>query len=182
MIIPLGQMTLEKWKERKDQMEHLNDRTWPYHGMSPDALEVRTSVLNKFWKDHISDKYGLGGDTSPYVRRPFAAVPKASFSFAMAVMDKVEGWNEEKWVGSYLASSMWIYTKPVFCDGRMRDPPLYWQPILSITVESVSWVTEDSGDKSHHERKSHSGGTSLRHRSAMPSSVGLAMVFSTDKP
>ena len=31
MIIPL----LEKWKERKEQMEYLNDRTWPYHGMSP---------------------------------------------------------------------------------------------------------------------------------------------------
>ena len=68
MIIPLGPMTLEKWKERKGQMEHLNDRTWPYHGMSPHALKVRTSVLNKFWKYHISDKCGLGGDTSPYVR------------------------------------------------------------------------------------------------------------------
>ena len=125
-------------------MEHLTDRTWPYHGMSPHAMKVRTSVLNKFWKHHISDKYGLVGDTSPYVRRPFAAVPKASFSFAMAVMDKVEGRNDEKWVGSYLAASMWIYTKPVLCDGRKRDPPLYWQPVLSITVESVCWVTEDS--------------------------------------
>ena len=56
MIIPLGPMTLEKWKERKDQMEHSNDSTWPNHTMSSH---------NKFWKDHISDKYGLGGDTSP---------------------------------------------------------------------------------------------------------------------
>ena len=38
-------------------------------------------------EDHISDKYGLGGDMSRYVRKPFAAVPKAAFSFAMAVMD-----------------------------------------------------------------------------------------------
>ena len=58
-------MTLEKWKERKDQM---NDRTWPYHGMSPYAMRIRPSVLEKFWKDHISDKYGQRGDTSPYVR------------------------------------------------------------------------------------------------------------------
>ena len=86
-------MTLEKWKERKHQVEYLNDRTWPYHGMSPYAMKIRTSVLSKFWKDHISDKFGLGGDTSPSVRRPFAAVPKATFSFAMAVMDKAEGWN-----------------------------------------------------------------------------------------
>ena len=28
--------------------------------MSP----ARASVLNMFWRDHISDKYGLGGDTA----------------------------------------------------------------------------------------------------------------------
>ena len=52
-------MTLEEWRKRKDQMDYLNDRTWPYHGMSLYAMKKRTSVLNKFWKDHISDKYGL---------------------------------------------------------------------------------------------------------------------------
>ena len=65
-------MTMEKWKERKDLMEYLNDRTWPYHGMSAYAMKMWTSVLN-----HTSDKYGLRGDMSPYVRRPFAAVPKS---------------------------------------------------------------------------------------------------------
>ena len=116
-------------------MEYLNDRTWPYHGMSTHAMKIRTSVLNKSWKYHISDKYGHGGDTSPHVRGPFAAVPKATFSSAMAVMDKVEGWNEEKWVRSYLAASIWKNTKAVLCD---------LQPILAIIVECVSWVTEDS--------------------------------------
>ena len=134
-----GTMTLEKWKERQDQMEYSIDRTWPYHGMSRHAMKVRASVLNKFWRDHISDKYGLGGDTSPYMRRPFAAVPKATFSYAMSVMDKVEGWNEEKLVGSYLAASMWIYTKAALCDGRKRDPPLDLQPFLAIIIESVTW-------------------------------------------
>ena len=133
-------VTLEKWKERKDQMEYLNGRTWPYHGMNAYAMKIRTSVLNRFWKDHISDKYGLRSDMSPYVRRPFAAVSEATFSFAMAVMDKVEGWNEEKWVGSYLAASMWKNTKAVSCDGRKRDPPLDMQTILAIIIESVSWV------------------------------------------
>ena len=108
-------------------MEYLNDRTCPYQGMSPYAMKIRTSMLCKFWKDRISDKYGLGGDTSPYVRRLFGAVPKAT-SFAMAVMDKVEGWNEEKWVGSCLAASMWIYTKAVLCEGLERGPPLDLQP------------------------------------------------------
>ena len=182
--------TLGKWKERKNQMEYVNDRTWPYHGMSPNALKVRASVLNKIWKDHISDKNGLGGDTAPYVRRPFAAVPKATFSCAMATMDKVEGWKEEEWVRSYLAASMWIYTKAVLWEGRKRDPSLDLQPTLTTIIESVSWVIEDlsvgsrmdHGNKGYHERKSHSEGTALRHRSAMPSSVGFAVVFSTDKP
>ena len=136
-------MTMEKWKEKKDLMEYLNDRTWPNHGMSAYAMKIRTSVLNRFRSDHISDKNGLRGDTSPHVRRPFAAVPKATFSFAMAVMDKVEGWNEKKWVGSYLVACMWIYTKAVLCDGRMRHPPLDLQPFLGLFVERASWVTED---------------------------------------
>ena len=74
-------------------MEHVNDRTWPYHGTSPCAMKERASVLNKFWRDHKSDKYGFDGDTVPNVRRPFAAVPKATFSNATAVMDKVERWK-----------------------------------------------------------------------------------------
>ena len=92
-------MTMGKWKERKDLMEYLNDRTWSNHDMSAFAMKIRTSVLNRFWRDHISDKCGLRGDMPSFVRRPFAAVPKATFSFAMTVMDMVEGWNEEEWVG-----------------------------------------------------------------------------------
>ena len=40
-------MTMEKWKERKDLMEYLSDRTWPYHGMSACAMKIRTSVLTE---------------------------------------------------------------------------------------------------------------------------------------
>ena len=40
----------------------------------------------------------------------------------------------------------------------------------------------DYRNKGHHERKPHSGGTSLRHRSAMPSPMVSVMVFSTNKP
>ena len=54
-------MTMERWKERKDLMEHRNDRTWPYHGMNVYAMKIRTSVLNRFWRDQISEKYGLRG-------------------------------------------------------------------------------------------------------------------------
>ena len=37
---------------------------------------------------------------------------KAVFSYAMTVMDKFCGWeDDEKWVGSKIAARMWIYTK-----------------------------------------------------------------------
>ena len=71
-------------------------------------------------------------------RWPFATVPKATFSIAMAVMDKFGRWNEEKWVVSCLVVCMWISTKAVLCDGCRRDPPLDIQRFLGIIVESVS--------------------------------------------
>ena len=70
-----------------------SNRTWRYHGMNAHAMKRRSSVLNRFWRKHISDKNGRRGDMPPYVKRPFeaAAVPKVTFSFAVAVMDKMKG-------------------------------------------------------------------------------------------
>ena len=62
----------------------------------------------------------------------------------MALMDKVGGWNEEKWVGSNFVACMWIFTKAVLCDGRRRDPPLDPNSVLGMIVENVTWVTEGS--------------------------------------
>ena len=84
---------------------------------------------------------------------------------------------------------MWVYTKAALRDGRKRDPLLDLQLILATIIESVSRVTEDSlwdnewitETKVTMKENPHSGGTQLRHRSAMPSSVVFAMVFSTDK-
>ena len=60
------------------------------HSQNPISKVVRSTNLcleNKsvsaqkfFWRDHISDKFGFGGETEPNVRRPFAAMPKATFS------------------------------------------------------------------------------------------------------
>ena len=57
----------------------------------------------------------------------------------MTVMDKVEGWNEGKCVGSKFAASMWIYTKVVICDGRGRLPQHLRQMLRII----MRWATED---------------------------------------
>ena len=71
-------MTIETWKERKDSMEHLNDRTWRNHGMNAHVMKIRSSVLNRFWRDHICDKNGRRGNKKPYAQAPFVAVPKAT--------------------------------------------------------------------------------------------------------
>ena len=60
----------------------------------------------------------------PHGRRLHAAVPKATCSLAMTLVDKVGRWSDEKWVGSNLAACMWIYTKAVLSNGRRREPPL----------------------------------------------------------
>ena len=141
-------VTIETWKERKESMEHLNDRTWCYHGMNADVMKIRSSVLNSFWREHISDQNGRRGNIPPYAQAPFAAVPRATISFAMTVMDKLEGWNDEKWVGSMFAASMWIYTKAELCDWRGRDPPMDLRKKFTIIMESASWVTTDYGSMS----------------------------------
>ena len=43
---------------------------------------------------------------------------KAEFSHAIAVMDRMGGWEEEDWVGSRFAASMWICTKAVLRNGQ----------------------------------------------------------------
>ena len=43
---------------------------------------------------------------------------KTSSSSTMAIMDKIGGWEEEYWVGSRFATSMWIYTKEAICNGQ----------------------------------------------------------------
>ena len=58
-------------------------------------------------------------------------------------MDKVEGWNEEKWVGSKFSACMWLYTEAVLCD-RRGPTQEELRRILVIIRESVSRVCEDA--------------------------------------
>ena len=136
-------MTMEKWRERKDVMEFLHISTRLYHDMSVCVMKIRSSVLNKFWKDHISDKNGRRGYFPPWVLAPLA-IPKVTVSFAIASMDKIGGWNEEKWVGTNFVACMWICTEAVLCDGRRRDPLLDLESVLGTIVARVSWVAECS--------------------------------------
>ena len=109
-----------------------------YHGMDHKARRTRTYVLQKLWRDHISDKNGRRYNIPPNA----LAVPKTAFSYAMTLTDKLEGWNEEKWVASKFAACTCIYyNKAVLCDGRGR-PPQDLRQMPKIIMECVSWVCE----------------------------------------
>ena len=85
-------MNARTWRARKGSMEVMTSRSWHYHGMNHNAMKTRTYVPQKICRDHISDEEGRR-DNIPNA----LAVPKTTtFFHAMTVMDKVEGWTQEK--------------------------------------------------------------------------------------
>ena len=70
---------------------------------------------------------------------------KNEFSHAIAVMDKIGGWEEENWVMSRFATSMWIFTKAVIYNGQNNMPNYRLQKIRSI-MEAVNWACDDALD------------------------------------
>ena len=107
----------------------------------------RTSVLNRYWQRHISDKNGTWCDMPPHVERPcgrclHAAVPKVNFTFALTLMDKVGGWNDEKWIGPKFAACMRIYTKAACNKKCGGDPSLELDCAEGKIGKSATWVTE----------------------------------------
>ena len=48
---------------------------------------------------------------------------KAVFSYAMTLMDKIRGWeDEERWVEPQFATCMWIYIKEAWTKGQRLGP------------------------------------------------------------
>ena len=126
------------WRARISLMNVLTGRTWPYRGLDHKGFYTRQYVLQKFWQDSVTDKFGRRDEIPPNEME----IPKSVSSCAMTVMDKVEGWNEQQWVGSKFAACMWLYIAAVLCDGQEpTQEHLRWR--LSIIRECVSWVCED---------------------------------------
>ena len=71
------------------------------------------------------------------------------FPYAFAVMDRIGGWEEgeeqESWVGTRIAASMWICTKAVVCNGQrhMQNFRIFK---LRFILEAVNWVNDDALD------------------------------------
>ena len=117
----------------------MTGRTWPDPELSHKARNTREFVLLTFCQDCVADRLGRREAIPPNT----VALPKSVFSYAMTVMDKVEGWEEEQWVGSRLAACMWTCTKAVLCDGRGPTHENLRRK-LSTIMESVCWVCEDA--------------------------------------
>ena len=93
-------------------------------------------VLRQFWQSFMEDKFDLEN----------AIQKKAEFSYAIAVMDKIGGCEEENWVGSRYAASMWIYTEAVLCNGQNHMENYNFVKVRSI-MEVAKWVCDDALDE-----------------------------------
>ena len=111
-------MNARTWRARKGSMEVKTGRLWHYHGMDHKAMRTRTYVLQKFWRDHISDKNGRRGN----MPLDALAVPKTTFSLrddcngqGGRMERRRMGWNRH----SRLVCEFTL-SKDVLCDGRGR--------------------------------------------------------------
>ena len=86
------------WRAKKIQFDEKTGRTWPNAQLSARARFTREDVLKQFWQSFVDDRSDLDN----------AIQTKAEFSWAIAVMDKIGGWEEGDRVESRFASNMWI--------------------------------------------------------------------------
>ena len=107
------------WKAKKIHFDARTGRTWPNAQLSARARFTREYVFKQFWQSFVDDRFDLDN----------AIQTKAEFSHAIAVMDNIEGWDKESWVGSRFAASMWIHKGCNMQRSRQHarvQPPMPW--------------------------------------------------------
>ena len=109
----LVSMSSEDWRAKKGRFDVWTVRTWPHQESSNRAKLSRDHELNEFWQIFVNDRPVRREATQTQT----FAQSRSVFSYAMTVMDKIDGWEEE-WMGSRFAACMWIYTKAVLCGGQ----------------------------------------------------------------
>ena len=99
-------------------MEKASRRPWIQYEHSPRAMQLIEYTLKEFWEICVDDR-PFGTDST---NREANVQSKAVLSYAMTLMDKIRGWeDEESWVGSKFAACMWIYTKEALTGGQILD-------------------------------------------------------------
>ena len=130
----------EIWRRtEKERMDVATGRTWTSYGWSQ-RWHAREYLLNEYWQIFVDDRLVPRDAINSHAN----VQPKAVFSYAMTVMDKICGWgDEQQWIGSLFAACMWIQTKAVLCVEHDSTQEYLKTRMLSI-MESVNWVCEDA--------------------------------------
>ena len=81
-----------EWKRRKHKMEKGLKRAWAENEYFPRAMQLREYTLKEFWEIFVDDR-PFGADA---IFRQVNVQSKAAFSFAMTLMDKIRGWEDEE--------------------------------------------------------------------------------------
>ena len=105
-------------------------------------MQLREYTLREFWEIFVDDRL-LGADAMFRHVNVWYFQSKAVFSCAMTMMDKINGWkDEERWVGSQIATCMWIYTKEVLTRGKIVNPEqeVYLKKRMMPIMLCTSWV------------------------------------------
>ena len=79
------------WKRRKHKMEKTSRRAWTEYEHRPGAMQLREFSVKGFWDIFVDDR--LSGADAIY--RQVDIQSKAAFSYAMTLMDKIRGWEDE---------------------------------------------------------------------------------------
>ena len=110
-----------EWKRRKHKMEKASRGSWTENENTPRAVQLRQYTLKEFWEIFVDD--GPSGADAFF--RHVNVQPKAVFSCAMTLMDKIQGWEEqEKRLGFQFATCMWIYTKKAMTKEQIPNPAM----------------------------------------------------------
>ena len=128
-------LTTKAWEERKIVFEEKIGRVWPNAELSERAKCTRECVLRQFWKSFVDDRFDLGN----------AIQTKTEFSSAIAVMDKIGGWEERTGWDRGSRQAFGIYTKAVICNGQKNMQDCKLQQFRSI-MKAVNWVCDDALD------------------------------------
>ena len=87
----------EGMRVKKNRTEMTTGATRTESGWSQRSLQLRQCASRKFWV--------VLGDDRPFYRDSYCKCanvqPKAVFSYAMTVMDKISGWEDEENVGGF---------------------------------------------------------------------------------
>ena len=120
-------------------MEKASRRPWIQYEHSPRAMQLTEYTLKEFWEMFVNNR-PFGTDST---NREANVQSKAVLSYAMTLMDKIRGWeDEESWVGSKFAACMWIYTKEALTGGQILDrvQEEYLRKRIKSIMLCTNWV------------------------------------------